>query len=720
MIEKVMEFENRLLQDRKALNDLIAACRVQGADGLARMKLQEMQQEVEMLERQLGVLRSMVEYQEKQAFDKNSQPQMMRQQILPEAQALQGKQQNAPVYENMQAPQKPGKDLEGAIGKNMMAVCASVLIFLALITFAAMALPLLGTGVKLALMYTVSIGLAAAGIILSFRKRENKWFLALAGCGMGAVYLSLALSDFYFRVMNDIALYACIFLWAVAICVLSKMRSTVFLVIGQLGVCISVLFGVHFCTYAEDGNRMLLLVAYTLLAELVFYFSHMQRAYDKNMVNHFFWVFSLGFLLPGVNASYMEETVPGTAAAILLIAASYLLIALSFCVLREKKTASRGIFNSIYLLTAYAVFMNHFKAGELGMLAAAVLLLAVLEIRIIEENEVGRTVFQCALFLQIWMGAILCRDFREICSLAVPALGCLIYGFVRNRRVYKITALVYSVFFLLINMNQWLYMVWGAALTLAGAVLLWRYREQYRTWIKAVIYPFFLFFLLKSYIILTGHFIFWWKSEETLLFLWIVSAVNIIMQKVPGLQRNPLTGQREQAMEIETGVIHAFLMLFSLAGIMDMPNTVLHALAILLGAILFAANSFRLLKESRGSAAGIYVGVKWLLLIEVVLKSFETPEFWMSLVGLLLAVLFITAGFLAEKYAQRQWKPLRIFGLLLSMLALAKLILIDIHYDNMLLRSVGFLAAGILCFVISLIYHMVDKRMGKERDAVLE
>lgn len=729
MIEKILAFENRLLQDRKELNDLIAACTAGTADGLTRMKIQELQREVEMMERELGVLKSIVEYQNtrqqmsetklqsQQRIVPQSQASSEKRQLQPQA-APPGYQQNLSGVGNETACQQPRKDLENTIGKTIMAVCASVLIFFGLITFAAIALPLLSAEVKLVLMYTASFLLAGTGIIFSFRKRENKWFLSLAGCGMGALYLSLILSKFYFQIMSDIVLYSCIFVWAMGICVLSKMRSKSFLVIGQIGVCISILFGVGFCNYAKDGNRMLFLVVYSILAEMIFYFSHMNREYGKNMVNHIFWAISLPFLVIGGTAGYMEGTIQGTVTGVLLVMVPYGLIAMSLGALKmkEKGNVSAGIFNSLYLLTAYAAFMQNFGNAELLMLVAAILLLAVLEIRIPAKGDIGKILFQCTLFLQLFIASVGCRDFREIFSVALPVVGCLVYGFAQKQNTYKMAGMIYGILFLFVPMNQWLYILWGAAIFAAVAVLLWHYREQYRTWIKAMVYPLLLFFLLISYGKIIGESVFWWKTEEVLMILAVLSAVNIMMQKIPLLQRHPVTGEKEQGMEIETGVIQIVWMFASLVCITNINGTLYHALSILLGAILFVTNTACLLKGKQSGIMGIYVGLKMIVFVEAVLKSFETPGFWMSLAGLLMAVLLVAAGFLAEKYRRQQWKQVRIFGLVLSLLSLAKLVVLDIHYDNMLLRSAGFFAGGILCFGISLIYHMVDKKMDRETE----
>lgn len=706
MLQKIIEYENHLLQDRKELNDLIAACTPQNTDGLARIKIQELQQEIEMMERQLTVLKSIVEYQSAQPI-----PQQPTQQPVQPA--------NPPVFMQYETPEKKtGKNFENTIGKTIMAVCASVLIFFGLVTFAAVALPMLGMTAKLVLMYVISFLLAGTGIGLSFLKKENKWFLSLAGCGMGALYISLFLTNFYFQCINEAVLYCCIFLWAMGICVLSKMRSTSFLVIGQIGVCLSILVGVVLCGKVYDEKRMMFLVIYSILAELIFYLSHAAKVYEKNVVNHIFWAISLLLLTAGVTSNYMEETTQGTISTVLLMLTAYLLTGLSITVFEPEKkdNIGIGIFDSIYLLVAYGVFINHFEQLGIVILVVGIIVLAVLEFRIPAVDHAGKIILQCVLFWQIFAAVMDYEIGREYLSSALLAAGGFIYGFVKKQNVYKAVGMIYSILFLLIDINLWSYIGFGIGLLVCLLGLLLYYRKQYRSWMKVVAYPLFVFFVIKSYVGIMDTCLMWQEEWGVLVMLAILSAANIMIQKIPVLHSHPLTGKSELGIEIETGILQIFLMILALICIAELEHPVSHALAILLGAILFVTNSYRLLNETKGGSARIYVGLKFLFFVVVVLKSFETPEMFVSLAGLLLAAAFIVAGFVAAKKIQKDWKAVRIFGLVLSLLALAKLILVDIHYDNMLFRAAGFFAAGILCFGISLLYHVVDKKMGREKN----
>lgn len=92
----------------------------------------------------------------------------------------------------------------------------------------------------------------------------------------------------------------------------------------------------------------------------------------------------------------------------------------------------------------------------------------------------------------------------------------------------------------------------------------------------------------------------------------------------------------------------------------------------------------------------------------VILDSFHTVNYIVSVACLLLAIVNIAAGFWGS------YKSLRIFGLVLSMVSIFKLIMVDINHTNTLGNALSFFASGVLCFVINLIYNLIDKKMQKQ------
>ena len=72
-----------------------------------------------------------------------------------------------------------------------------------------------------------------------------------------------------------------------------------------------------------------------------------------------------------------------------------------------------------------------------------------------------------------------------------------------------------------------------------------------------------------------------------------------------------------------------------------------------------------------------------------------------------LAVLLILFGFWKSR------KPVRIYGLILVLVSICKLILLDISYGKLELRAFSFLICGVICFGISFLYNRMDKNNSK-------
>ena len=307
MLEQLVECENRLLEEQRRFNELLLAWRSGDlGDDLTRMKIDQMQREVDALGRQLTALRTVIAAQadrERAGYRQGAMPKAAYgwpaygqpgaaaqpwDQTMPRP-AAQTAEPGTPQQAYQQTPPRPvaaqagyqqasGKqDLEKTIGRAILPVCAAGLIFLSLVFFAMLVLPYLSQGVKMVLMYTVSAAITLAGGILVAHDRRNKAFLGLLGCGMGAWYLSLFLSDFYFHAINDGILYLGLLVWAVVLCVLSRLRSNLFLIIGQIGVGISLILGVLMCNWTEDAERFLILSIYYAVTQTIFFVSHLRR-----------------------------------------------------------------------------------------------------------------------------------------------------------------------------------------------------------------------------------------------------------------------------------------------------------------------------------------------------------------------------------------------------------------------------------------------------------
>ncbi|MDE6686771.1 MAG: hypothetical protein K2K17_05605, partial [Lachnospiraceae bacterium] len=137
---------------------------------------------------------------------------------------------------------KQEKSLENVVGRNLMGILASILIFIGMILFATVAYESFSRTARMFSIYAVSGVLLVIGLV-GMHKNRNAFYLSLAGCGVGAVYISLFLTYGYFELINGIVLYILLALWSVVVFFLGGKGSLLFKTIGQSGVLISAFYG---------------------------------------------------------------------------------------------------------------------------------------------------------------------------------------------------------------------------------------------------------------------------------------------------------------------------------------------------------------------------------------------------------------------------------------------------------------------------------------------
>ena len=524
MLEQLVECENRLLEEQRRFNELLLAWRSGDlGDDLTRMKIDQMQREVDALGRQLTALRTVIAAQadrERAGYRQGAMPKAAYgwpaygqpgaaaqpwDQTMPRpaaqtaepgnpiptapgAMSQSAREPGNPQQAYQQTPPRPvaaqagyqqasGKqDLEKTIGRAILPVCAAGLIFLSLVFFAMLVLPYLSQGVKMVLMYTVSAAITLAGGILVAHDRRNKAFLGLLGCGMGAWYLSLFLSDFYFHALNDGILYLGLLVWAVVLCVLSRLRSNLFLIIGQIGVGISLILGVLMCNWTEDAERFLILSIYYAVTQTVFFVSHLRREYYRNAVNLVSWSIGLLILVFGAAASYTEGSAAGTASVVLLLVLAAVPVLLG-CILAEMDENGKllgGIVGALCIIIFSGLFLNRFTGAALLLLVFGIAVLALLEFRRPGDLSAGTVLLEVAVFAQMFFAGAAAPYFGEYISTGLLAEACLLYGFLRKRKAYRAAALGYGILLLLIPMNGGMRTVWGLVF-FCSAVLLIRF-----------------------------------------------------------------------------------------------------------------------------------------------------------------------------------------------------------------------------------------------------
>lgn len=737
-LQKILEYEKQLMESREKLIELIA----EGSDG------QDDQQELldyklVCFQKEIGFLNRQVELLKKGAIRQNENVAQERKESAPSENIRgAGQEVEVPIDSGEQNVEKPvsvsgrtqadektfskagntgvssqtvkegpksilpgKKDLEKTIGKSLMGIFASVLIFISLILFATLLLPYFNDTAKMITTYIVSFVFLGVGVVKLKKDPDNKLFTALTGCGMGSLYISLLLSNMYFKVLGDIPLYVLIAIWGIGVSIFAKKNNKIFQVIGELGILISMIFGCYFCKAEYDGGKFWVLVVYYVISSGVFYFLHYEKEFNRNLLHHICNVITMIALTTtmfDLMHSTRYVTTLGKCFFLGVILASFFA---TFTHKQEKEGVSFGIFSSIYLILAYIVLDGMCGSEKMFCILlyfTAIPLLGLYEWKKTEHVE-GKVIGQ---ILVLFMGILGFFNWSEVLGYgAVPmlVLPLLAAGYLLKNPLYKygslVTMFIYLILFEPIGAVGHFLMCLLAVVS-AYAVMYLK-KEQYSEALKNILYVYSLLAILTCLQDVVFMLCRDYEWEEVVPFLVLV-VYNTIMSKC-SLAKNLQTGEPEKPTIYN--IVNLLLMVWGLWAIGDGYDGLAHFLLIVFTLIAFLVNSRNLLEKRNNLFAGIYVGVKFTVFIIVVLNSFEAVNYVISIACLFLAIAGIILGFAGE------YKALRIFGLILSMISIFKLIMIDISYENTLGHALSFFVSGILCFVISLIYNYIDKKL---------
>ncbi|MDE5804394.1 MAG: DUF2339 domain-containing protein [Lachnospiraceae bacterium] len=711
----ILNYENRLLADRKQLNDLIYECRNQNvSSSILNDKIRYLQTEIDYMNNQLNMLKAEMQRQPQV-------PYMQPQRVMPQPQV---------PYMQPQNKAAGSKDLENMIGKSWMGIFASVLIFISFILFATLLAPFITDTIKMTAMYIVSILLTTFGL-LKLKKHNNKLYLAISSCGIGAVYISLFLTNLYFKAIGDIALYLFILVWAVFVCYLSKWQDKVFQIIGQCGITIALFFGIVLCMKESDHTKLFLLSLFFVVTASIFYVSNYSREFHKNVINNTFNCMNVLLIWVGAYlmrpaafswrkvaeakgydldwTAYLTEIIAGVVLLFLIVQFVFFLMAKL-----KEKNAGFGVFimiNTIFMMlfisnmTYRAVLRGNWDniRGIIFIIIGAALL-ALIEKKFDNRKDEGKVLLQCFELPLFVMSVYMVSFFREHVGVSFVMILILLLGYYKDDCVYKYVSLLMAVIYCFFDMKYPVeHFCLGLLFFAILGVCMYVKKEQYNGKFKLFSYLAGLLFIFISLTyVMDGMKVNY--DIETTIMICVISILNILAMKSRFI-KNFQTLQIEKSSVNVTRIMNAILMTVSLFAVMAADNEICHFILVLLAILIFMVNSKNLVEQNKTMWAGIYIGVKLTVLLVTILCSYEAANYVISISAFLFAIISIVIGF--KFYV----KSFRIYGLFLSMFSVAKLILVDISYDNTLGHALSFFICGILCFVISMIYHLIDKKM---------
>lgn len=216
-------------------------------------------------------------------------------------------QQNRPKSPAPAGVGSPGS-MENWVGRNVLGIAASILFFVGIIVFAVWIYNSIPEPVKIFLMYFISAGITAAGILLAARRR-NHFTLILTGCGCGLLFISILLTRAYFGRLNDPAAFTLLLIWLIAALILAKgLNSTLISMVAHAGMGISLCFAYGMALSEEKLPMLLVYQAASIAVILVGNMICCKRTYRFGLF------LSLGISLvagAGMLARFSAANIPG-------------------------------------------------------------------------------------------------------------------------------------------------------------------------------------------------------------------------------------------------------------------------------------------------------------------------------------------------------------------------------------------------------------------------
>ena len=659
------------------------------------------------------------------------------------------------------------QDYEKLFGKNLMGIFASVLIFISLIIFATLILPHLTDTLKMLAMYIASAAVLTAGLLLYRKNKENLFYIAIIGCGIGSLYLSLLLSNMYFKVLGDLLLYILILIWAVFVKYLTRIKNLVFNIIGQIGILIASILGTILCVTESDPQKFLVLSIFYFISAVVF--SNIGRTYlrsllhsgqngvteeggealkpiyyESNLCTHIcktlnVIVYTIGLiqLTNSINApiyTHCWDVKPYSAVLLIITALlfmGYLLLEYFFSYKEQCKGGIAFQVLTMINLALLAFLFNEMELGPKDWTFAFLYLISIAALFYVEKKDAD-----CRLFSQVWCFAFIftaCTGNTWINNhlyAYLTIVPCMLYGKWKKDKPYLAAGVVYLAGLPLfawssyhINPIESLIM-----LVVLYGVFLYVGRKTDQTWFKMAGYIVISFIVMRLVYDISRDIMESFtgfkemayhdpntselkanlnemiRTYSSMITFYVLAVIHLILSKLEFFGKDKVTVKVRLGM-VE-GIMLGFNALLMFTGCVLMYETdemFLKLPLILITILLFFINSKNLLLKHKH--AGYYIALKYTTLMLCILGSYDVVDYATSICLLVFAIISIVTGFYKDTIA------FRLYGLILSMISIVKLIMFDIKYDSTIENAISFFVSGVLCFVISFIYNRIDGKL---------
>ena len=687
---------------------------------------------IQELEALLAQMKSGVEAMKQEpSVQEPVQPQPVYEEPVQPQPVCQQPVQSQPVQQpTRKSGQVSDKSIEGRFGTVVMPIIASALIFIGIVLFASLVYPLLTDTVKLTCLYVFGAILLIAGLI-GIRKQHHPFFMALAACGSGVILITIFLHNAYFEMIGMIMTYVLLLVWTIGQFFLARFKSNLFLIIGRLGILVSVIFGVirlMDMVSAEAGTSGMILAGFYAFISLVFYFADRKKSTGIQIFSMIMDYICMIILLPTVFFAVDEDNF--AVYARIIFAVLGLIYVFTELILTYRRLGTfRGVNlgNVTGLLSTFvfmyyswfivriAVRMLDWKNEITGGVMLVVLLTLILIWELRKRKDAFRGIVICtAYFFMLFAYADL-PFMPDAIGVVVFVLPLFIAGYLMDSHIYKslgiITLFIYTIG-VADSMVDYPAAYW---LSILVCTVIWYglqivLKEQYRQVYKVFSVAYFEAILAALCIrIDSGE---WLNVRAITLFLSLLLITAVVLYLTHAFQKHPVTKAPEKGVflynYITMNIGLALAMLRMALADFEFESVHWYVVLMLITGVAVSVDIPWISRSVKQKPlANAIVALKINLYIFAILTMFDITGPLLSTILLLMAVVFIIIGFVGKR------SFFRIYGLVLTLVCICKLLLADIHYEGLLARAVAFMACGILCFVISLIYMIADRRMRR-------
>ncbi len=640
---------------------------------------------------------------------------------------------NQRTYSSPQVNNK--KDKEDLIGKYIIGALAAVLIFVGAISFIGLVWNRMTPGIKLSLLAIAGISLSASGFWL-LRTKRNPIISIILGTGAGLLFITILSANLAFhRIGNNLSIILA-GLWAVLFMISTRYTKLFFTsVIAYIGSYITLILGL--LLIKGDRDLLLLILFTTVITAVMFYTTYKGKNIELIISIVMSLVSYTTILIRCYADGYIGESplLKGYLLQVAIVIMIYIL--LNFLYKVRIKTDLVLIYFVVSIITTIFTVLAMIYLNEIYLdISIRYIYLLFFTLYLVQ--------FILNYILHKWIEKWLTRYYAIVLTITALLInielvgeptGIILIGllllacgkiFKREEQTLLMGAIVVvdSFFLLRFPSSNPICVVYGLIQLVLMGYLLWncviikQYPQLNLLKISAVAVIIFSCFGIPSNLVN----VFKVSSRNTYLdntvgYLLLIIAV-IILLKIDFFKNWKKEQfklfcvndslENDKKLEIVLYALTTSLYFYGLWGVTS-SNNIIMQLIFTLAVIAVALLQTRIFLQGKlrdNTVTGIWIVLKYLILTWTILGSFLDLGFVSviySIAGLIVAIVSITVGF------KLKVKSIRLYGLILTIIMVAKFILVDLIQENSITKVLALIMGGGLCFFISYIYNKLSE-----------